>query len=186
MLSIIFLLKSKEDLIIKELLINEQIREKEVRLLDNEGNQLGIKSLKEALDIANNEYNLDLALISPTAVPPVCKIMNYSKFKYDTMKKEKENKKNQKVVKVKEIQLSVSIDVGDLNTRAKQAEKFIREGDKVKVRIQLRGRQNMRPELGMKNMDKFIDMLQEVAQVESKPVLTGREISMTLVPINRK
>ena len=97
------------------------------------------------------------------------------------MKKEKENKKNQKVVKIKEVMLSAVIDVGDLNTRAKQATKFIEEGNKVKVSIRLKGRQNARPELGMRNMDKFAEMLQNVAQVDVKPTITGREISMMLV-----
>ena len=102
------------------------------------------------------------------------------------IKKDKENKKNQKVVKIKEVMLSASIDVGDMNTRAKQATKFIQDGNKVKVSIRLKGRQNARPELGMRNMEKFIELLQEVAQVDAKPTITGREISMMLVPKQEK
>ena len=135
--------------------------------------------LNQALDIAYDK-NKDLALMSSIATPVVCKIMDYSKYKYDMAKKEKENKKNQKVVKEKIVQISAVIDVGDLNTRAKQARKFLEEGDKVKVTIRLRGRQNARPELGMNNMDKFYEMLQDIAQIDKPATHQGREISMSL------
>ena len=142
----------REDTTIKDMLINGQIRERSVRVLDQDGAQLGIMSSIEANELAQQK-NLDLVLISPVAKPPVCKIMNYGKFKYETVKKEKENKKNQRVVELKEVWLSATIDVGDLNTKAKQAQKFITNGDRVRVSIRLRGRQMARPELAMKVMD---------------------------------
>ncbi len=135
--------------------------------------------LNQALDIAYDK-NKDLALMSSSATPVVCKIIDYSKYKYDMAKKEKENKKNQKIVKEKIVQISAVIDVGDLNTRAKQARKFLEDGDKVKVTIRLRGRQNARPELGMNNMDKFYEMLQDIAQIDKPATHQGREISMSL------
>ena len=119
----------REDTTIKDMLINGQIRERSVRVLDQDGAQLGIMSSIEANELAQQK-NLDLVLISPVAKPPVCKIMNYGKFKYETVKKEKENKKNQRVVELKEVWLSATIDVGDLNTKAKQAQKFITNGDR--------------------------------------------------------
>ena len=171
--------KGKEETIIKDLIINEQIRAKEVKLIDEDGTQLGVMPLNAALDTAYGKGK-DLALMSATATPVVCKIMDYSKYKYDMQKKEKENKKNQKVIKEKIVQISAVIDVGDLNTRAKQARKFLEEGNKVKVTIRLRGRQNARPELGMANMDKFYDMLQDIAQIDKPATHQGREISMSL------
>ena len=177
--------KGREDTTIKDMLINGQIREREVRVLDETGAQLGIMSGRDALAAAE-ERNLDLVLISPTAKPPVCKIMNYGKFKYETVKKEKENKKNQKVVELKEVWLSATIDVGDLNTKAKQAKKFIDNGDKVRVSIRLRGRQMARPELAIKVMDDFFDILKDIAQMEKKPILEGKSIAMTLAPIAKK
>ena len=122
----------REDTTIKDMLINGQIRERSVRVLDQDGAQLGIMSSIEANELAQQK-NLDLVLISPVAKPPVCKIMNYGKFKYETVKKEKENKKNQRVVELKEVWLSATIDVGDLNTKAKQAQKFITNGDRVRA-----------------------------------------------------
>ena len=185
LLPIFFQPLRQEDTLIKELLINEQIRTKEVKLIDEDGTQLGVMPIKNAQAVAD-EKNKDLVLMSSSVEPFVCKIMDYSKYKYDMMKREKENKKNQKVVKIKEVMLSAVIDVGDLNTRAKQATKFIEEGNKVKVSIRLKGRQNARPELGMRNMDKFAEMLQNVAQVDVKPTITGREISMSLSQIKKK
>ncbi|MCI7401481.1 MAG: translation initiation factor IF-3 [Christensenella sp.] len=156
-----------------------------VRLIGNDGTQLGEMTLNDAKKVAYDQ-DLDLVLMNGSIEPAVCKLMNYSKYKYDMIKKDKENKKNQKVVKIKEVMLSASIDVGDMNTRAKQATKFIQDGNKVKVSIRLKGRQNARPELGMRNMEKFIELLQEVAQVDAKPTITGREISMMLVPKQEK
>lgn len=175
----------KEDAIIKELLINEQIREKQVRLLDESGEQLGIKSGYEALDMAR-QMNLDLVLISPGAKPPVCKIMNYSKFRYEAIKREKEMKKNQKVIKVKEITLSITIGEGDFQTKVKNAIKFLTDGDKVKVAIRMKGRENAKPEYGMKKIEEFFEAVKEYGQQESKPALAGRMIMMTLAPITKK
>lgn len=175
----------RRELPIKELAINGQIREKEVRLLDKDGNQLGIMSSYEALRKAE-EYNLDLVLISPVAKPPVCKIMDYGKYKYETIKKEKENKRSQKVVEIKEVWLSATIDVGDLNTKAKQARKFVDDGNKVKVSIRLKGRQMSRPELAMEVMTDFFKLVQDVAQMDKQPVIEGRNITMLLLPITKK
>ncbi len=185
MLSIFLCLEARRIRLIKELLINEQIRAKEVKLIDEDGTQLGVMPTRQAIEIAYGK-NKDLALMSASSEPYVCKIMDYSKYKYDMAKKEKENKKNQKIVKEKIVQLSAVIDVGDLNTRAKQARKFLEDGDKVKVVIRLRGRQNARPELGMRNMDKFVEMLQDIAQIDKPAAITGREISMSLSQIKKK
>ncbi len=185
MLLIFFCPEGEEDTTIKDMLINGQIRERSVRVLDQDGTQLGIMSSNEANDLAEQK-NLDLVLISPTAKPPVCKIMNYGKFKYETVKREKENKKNQRVVELKEVWLSATIDVGDLNTKAKQANKFLTNGDRVRVSIRLRGRQMARPELAMKVMEDFFDILKEIAQMEKRPVLEGKSIAMTLAPIAKK
>ncbi len=185
MLLIFFCPEGEEDTTIKDMLINGQIRERSVRVLDQDGTQLGIMSSNEANDLAEQK-NLDLVLISPTAKPPVCKIMNYGKFKYETVKREKENKKNQRVVELKEVWLSATIDVGDLNTKAKQANKFLTNGDRVRVSIRLRGRQMARPELAMKVMEDFFDILKEIAQMEKRPVLEGKSIAMTLAAIAKK
>ena len=126
--------------IIKELQINEEIREKEVRLIDVEGEQLGVVDTRKALEIAEGK-NLDLVKIAPTAKPPVCKIMDYGKYKYELAKKEKEARKNQKVINVKEIRLTPNIEIHDLNVKAKRANEFLKSGDKVKVSVRFRGRE---------------------------------------------
>ncbi|MCI8728908.1 MAG: translation initiation factor IF-3 [Clostridia bacterium] len=166
-------------------LLNEQIREREIRVIDSEGNQLGIMSSRDALGIAM-EKELDLVMISPQAKPPVCKIMDYGKFKYEMIKKAKEAKKNQKVVEMKEIWLSATIDTNDLLTKAKQAEKFLKGGDRVRVSIRLKGRQMARPEIGIKVMEEFIEVLKETATVDKKPSLEGRSIAMILNPPSAK
>lgn len=177
--------KGREDTIIKELLINGQIREREVRLLDSAGEQVGIMSSFDALRLAE-EKDLDLVLISPTAKPPVCKIMDYGKFKYETVKKEKENRKNQKIVELKEVWLSATIDIGDLNTKARTAQKFLEDGDRVRVSIRLRGRQMARPELSVQVMDDFYELVKDYGLMEKRPLLEGRTIAMTLNPIVKK
>lgn len=175
-----------EDTTIKDQqLLNEQIREREIRVIDSEGNQLGIMSSRDALNIAM-EKELDLVMISPQAKPPVCKIMDYGKFKYEMIKKAKEAKKNQKVVEMKEIWLSATIDTNDLLTKAKQAEKFLKGGDRVRVSIRLKGRQMARPEIGIKVMEEFIEILKETATVDKKPSLEGRSIAMILNPPSAK
>ena len=174
-----------EDTVIKELLINNQIREREVRLLDQDGTQLGIMSSREASAIADSR-NLDLVLISPTAKPPVCKIMDYGKYKYEMIKREKENRKNQKVVEIKEVRLSATIDTGDMITKSKQALKFLSDENRVKVSLRLRGRQMARPELAVKVMHEFFEMVKEKGQMAKPPVQEGRSITMMLAPIAKK
>lgn len=158
------------------------IRDNEIRLIGSDGSQLGIMSAREALRLAEEE-NLDLVKINPNAAPPVCKIMDYGKYRYENLKKQKEAKKNQKTVEVKEIYLSMTIDVGDLNVKAKMAQKFFAQGNKVKVGIKLRGRQNAHSSLGIEVMDRFYDMLKNEAQMEKKPLLEGKNITMILAPI---
>ncbi|MGF0040510.1 translation initiation factor IF-3 [Peptoniphilaceae bacterium SGI.131] len=167
--------------IIKELQINEEIRYKEVRLIGSDGEQLGIVSSKEAMDMAI-EKNLDLVLISPNAQPPVCKIMDYGKYRYDLIKKNKEAKKKQKTITVKEVRLSPSIEVHDLNVKARQATKFLSEGNKVKVSIRFRGRELGHTEIGEKIMTDFYELLKDVGQQEKKPKMEGRVLVMNLQP----
>ena len=157
------------------------IRHSEVRLIGEDGSQLGIVSSQKALEIAES-YNLDLVEISPQAKPPVCKIMDYGKYRFELLKKQKEAKKNQKVIELKEIWLSMTIDVGDLNVKAKQTLKFLAAGNKVKVSIKLRGRQNAHSSMGIDVMNRFYEMVQDVSTMERKPVLEGRNILMILVP----
>ena len=174
-----------EVIIIKELQINEQIRDKEVRLIGADGAQLGIFSAYNAQKIAD-EAHLDLVKISPNATPPVCRIMDYGKYRYEQSKKEKEAKKNQKIVELKEIRLSMTIDDGDLNTKAKNATKFIKEGNKVKVSLRMRGRQMVYVSEGIAVMAKFSEFLKDVAVVEKQPVAEGRYINMVMAPISTK
>lgn len=161
--------------------INEMIRHPEVRLIGADGSQLGIVSSREAQRLAY-EANLDLVEISSTATPPVCKIMDYGKYRFEILKKQKEAKKNQKVIELKEIWLSMTIDVGDLNVKAKQTMKFLEAGNKVKVSIRLRGRQNAHSSLGVDVMNKFFELVKEKAIMERRPVLEGRNILMILAP----
>lgn len=165
----------------KELYINEEIRGKELRVIDAEGNQLGILSSQQALALAE-EKNLDLVMISPQAKPPVCKIMDYGKFRFEQARREKEKRKNQKVVDIKEVRLSLNIDTHDFNTKLNQALKFIDKGDKVKVSIRFRGREMSHPDLGMDVMKKFAEACAENAVVEKQPKLEGRSMLMFLAP----
>jgi len=155
-----------------------------VRLVSETGEQLGILSSVEANRIAD-EKNLDLVLISPQADPPVCKIMNYGKFKFEQMKKLKEQRKSQKVIELKEVQLSMTIDTHDLQVKAKHAKRFLEEGNKVKVTIKMRGRQQARPEAGIAVMATFVDMLEGLAMIEKNAEILGRNIIMILAP-NKK
>ena len=165
----------------KEHQINEEIRDKEVRLIGETGEQLGIVSAREALNIAE-EAELDLVKISPNANPPVCKIMNYGKYVFELTKKAKEAKKNQKVTEIKEIWLSMTIDIGDLNVKAKQTQKFLTSGNKVKVSIRMRGRQMAHQEIGVDVMKRFFDMVKDFGQIEKQPLTEGRNIWMMLAP----
>lgn len=164
---------------ISELMINEQIRDKEVRVIGEDGAQLGVMSAKEALKLAQ-EAELDLVKIAPTANPPVCKIINYGKYRYEQARKEKEAKKKQKVVDVKEVRLSPNIDTNDLNTKVNSAKKFIQKGDKVKVTLRFRGREMAHMQTSKHILDDFADMLKDVASVEKPAKLEGRSISMVL------
>ncbi len=146
---------------------------------------LGIMSARQALELAD-QAELDLVKISPNAVPPVCKIMDYGKFKFELLKRQKEAKKNQKTVEVKEIWLSMTIDVGDLNVKAKQTLKFLAEGNKVKVSIRMRGRQNAHADLGVAVMQKFAEMLGNAAVIEKKPLTENRNIIMIVAPAPTK
>ena len=163
----------------QELLINDEIREKEVRVIDSDGAQLGIISLKDALAIAA-EKNLDLVEIAPTANPHVCRIMDYGKYKFEQMKREKEAKKNQKVIEVKEIRLSLNIDTNDFNTKLKQAIKFLKDGNKVKVSVRFRGREMAHPELGTEMVQRFAEGVAEVGSVDKMPKLEGRSMVMII------
>jgi translation initiation factor IF-3 len=161
--------------------INEEIRDKEVRVISAEGEQLGIMSAQEALRIAE-EADLDLVKISPNAVPPVCKIMNYGKFKFEQAKREKENRKNQKVIELKEIYLSMTIDVGDLNVKAKKTVEMLGDGNKVKVSIRMRGRQMAHAAMGIDVMNRFFELLGGKAVMDKAPKTEGRNILMILAP----
>ena len=169
----------------KEALINEEIRAKEVRLLDSEGNMLGIVSRDEALAKAA-EAGLDLVNISPNAAPPVCKIMDYGKFRYEQQKRDKEAKKKQKTMEVKEVRLGIFTDVGDLKTKAVTATKFLQGGDKVKVNMRFRGREMGYVEKGKEVMMNFANMLSEYGNVEKNPQLEGRNMSLTISPKTEK
>ena len=161
--------------------MNGEIRDREIRVISETGEMLGVMSPREAIRLAE-EAGLDLVKISPNAVPPVCKIMDYGKFKFEQAKKEKENRRNQKVVEIKEVQLSMTIDVGDLNVKAKQATKFLGEGNKVKVSIRLRGRQMAHANLGRDVMNNFFEGLKEIAVIEKPINMEGRNIIMILAP----
>ena len=165
--------------------LNEDILDKEIRLIGAEGQQLGIMSSQEALKIAD-EQGLDLVKISPQAVPPVCKLMNYGKFRFEQLKKEKESKKNQKVVEVKEIRMSPSIDTNDFNTKVKNAQKFLKDGNRVKVTVRFRGREMAHTSLGEQLLKQFGADCEELATVAKDAKLEGRNMSMFLSPKNSK
>lgn len=166
---------------IKDVQINEEIRDKEIRLVGENGEQVGIVSAKEAQRMAS-EKNLDLVKISPNAKPPVCKIMDYGKYKYELSKREKEARKKQKTIVVKEIRFTPNIEDNDLNTKAKHANDFLKSGDKVKVSVRFRGRELGNSELGRKVLDKFTELTSENGVVDKKPKLEGRNMIMYLSP----
>lgn len=164
---------------ISELFINEQIRDKEVRVIGTDGEQLGIMSAKEALKLAE-EAGVDLVKIAPTAKPPVCKIVDYGKYKYELTRKEKEAKKKQKVIETKEIRLSPNIDTNDLNTKINAARKFLTKGDKVKVTLRFRGREMAHMANSKHILDDFAEALSDVATVDKAPKVEGRSMAMFL------
>jgi len=161
----------------KDLLINEEIRDKEVRLVGTDGEQLGVVSIAAAQQMAD-EKSLDLVKIAPQAVPPVCKIMDYGKYKFEQAKREKEAKKNQKVIEIKEVRLSLNIDTNDFNTKVNRAIKFLEDGDKVKAALRFRGREMAHPELGTTIMQRFTDAVSEYGSVEKQPKMEGRSMVM--------
>lgn len=165
----------------KELAINEDIREKEVRVVGADGSQLGLMSSKEALAKAA-EMDLDLVLIAPNATPPVCKIMDYGKYCFELTKRDKEAKKKQKTVEIKEIRLRLRIDTHDFETKCNHAKKFVQGGDKVKVSILFRGRELGHPELGTDVMTRFAEYCSDVAVVEKPAKMEGRNMFMFLAP----
>ena len=166
---------------ISELLINEEIREREVRVIDADGTQLGIMATKDALRIAQ-EKELDLINIAPQAKPPVCKILDYGKYRFEQAKREKEAKKKQKVIEVKEVRLSPNIEDHDMETKARMAVKFLQGGDKVKVSVRFRGRELTRTEVGKVVLDQFVKSIADYAEVEKTPKLEGRSMVMFLMP----
>jgi translation initiation factor IF-3 len=167
--------------IAKEMLINERIRFAEVRLVGSDGVPIGVVSSREAQNLAD-EAKLDLVCIAPQAKPPVCKIIDYGKFKFEQAKKIKDNKKSQKVLVVKEIRLSANIGPGDFQTKVNHAKKFLSEGDKLKISMRFRGREITHNDLGKVTMERFAKELEEEADVEKAPKLEGRQMFMFLAP----
>ena len=168
----------------KEVELNEDIRDKEVRVIGEDGSPIGIMSSEEAFKLAQ-EQDFDLVKIAPQAVPPVVKIMDYGKYRFEQQKKEKEAKKNQKIVELKEIRLSLNIDTHDFNTKLGHAEKFLAAGNKVKVSIRFRGREMAHANLGTDVMNRFADAVQN-GTVESVPKLEGRSMTMLVAPNAQK
>lgn len=165
--------------------INRQIRAAKVRVIGNDGSQLGLMTVPEALRRAE-DANLDLVEIAPNAEPPVCKLIDYGKYLYHQSKKEKESKKSQHQVKVKEVKLKPNIDDNDLNTKIKRAKDFIQKGNKVKVTCSFRGREMLHKDLGYDLVNRFCEELKEMAIIESQIKLIGRNISTVLAPIGKK
>ena len=170
-------------LIANELQTNEQIRDRNVRVIADDGEQLGVMTLREAQDIAYDK-GLDLVRVSPHANPPVCKIMDYGKFRFEQAKKQKEAKKNQKIIVLKEMRLSATIDTHDMEVKAKHVNKFLKAGDKVKVSIRFKGRQMTHTEKGRKVMNEFLTMVEENGVMEKSAKLEGRSMFMILAPKN--
>lgn len=162
-------------------MINEEIRDKEIRLIDADGTMLGVMSAKDAQKMANSK-NLDLVKIAPQAAPPVCRIMDYGKYMFELSKKEKEAKRNQKIISIKEVRLSASIEDHDFEFKSKNACKFLQDGDKVKVSVKFRGREMHYTSLGAEVLEKFAETVKEYGIVERKPKLEGKSMIMILNP----
>jgi translation initiation factor IF-3 len=162
-------------------MVNDEIRVKEVRLIGVDGEQLGIKLTREALQMAT-DANLDLVNVAPTAKPPVCRIMDYGKYRYELQKKEKEARKNQKIVDIKEIRLSATIDEHDFQTKLRNAVKFLNDGDKVKASVRFRGREIAHAEIGKKVLDRLAVEVADISSMERAPKLEGRSMIMILTP----
>ena len=168
----------------KELEINEEIRDKEVRVIGADGSQMGVMSAAAALKLAE-DANLDLVKIAPTANPPVCRVMDYGKYRFEQAKKEKENRKNQKIVETKEVHLSLNIDTNDFNTKVNQANKFLKNGDKVKASIRFRGREMAHSKAGLDVMARFGEAV-EGGVIEKQAKLEGRSMQMVIAPASKK
>lgn len=166
-------------------LVNENIRAREVRLIGANGDQIGVKSRVEALEMAQNA-NLDLVMVAPNAKPPVCRIMDYGKFRFEQQKKDKEARKNQKIINVKEVRLSPGIEEHDFNTKLRNARKFLEKGDKVKASIRFRGRAITHKELGQKVLERLAEQCTDLGSVESKAKMEGRSMFLILAPKNEK
>lgn len=166
---------------IKEQQINDEIRDKEIRVIGQDGEQLGIMDAKSALKLAD-EANLDLVKIAPQAKPPVCKIMDYGKYKFDVAKREKENRKNQKVIEIKEVRLSPTIDTHDFETKVNAAIKFFKSGNKVKITVRFRGREIHHSQSGEELLNRFAESASEFGSVEKAAKLEGRNMAMIMVP----
>lgn len=169
----------------KELRVNEQIRCREIRVIDEQGSQIGVMNPRDAMKLAD-EKGLDLVEVSPGAKPPVCRIMDYGKYRYEQNKKERETRKNQKVISIKEVKLRPNIEDHDFNTKVRNAAKFLAAGDKVKVTIMFRGREVTRPEAGKELCDRVAQEVADVAKVEKEAKVEGRNMTMMLVPLREK
>lgn len=166
---------------INDLMINDEIRDREVRLVGDDGEQLGVMPLRQAMDLAE-EKQMDLVKIAPQAKPPVCKLMDYGKFRFEQSKREREIRKNQKVITIKEVHLSATIQDHDVDVKYRNAVKFLQEGDKVKVSIRFRGRQIAHAEIGLAVMNSFAERIKEYGIVERRPLVEGRNMIMILAP----
>ena len=169
----------------QDLMMNEEIRDREVRVIDQNGEQLGVLPIRKALELAE-EAELDLVKIVPTAKPPVCKLMDYDKFRYEQAKKEREIRKNQRVITVKEVRLSATIEEHDIDVKYKNAVKFLQDGDKVKVTIRFRGRQITHSEIGRDVMDLFAEKIKDYGIIERRPLIEGRSMTMIIAPREEK
>ncbi|MFD1431971.1 translation initiation factor IF-3 [Lacticaseibacillus yichunensis] len=167
--------------IARDMMVNDGIRSREVRLISSTGEQLGVKDTREALQLAQ-DANLDLVLVSPTAKPPVARIMDYGKFRFELQKKQREARKKQKTISIKEIRLSPTIGEADFNTRLKNATKFLEKGDKVKVSVRFRGRAITHKDLGQKVLEQMATAVKDIANVEARPKMDGRSMFMMLAP----
>lgn len=175
------LLQREEQAISKPVRVNERIRIREVRLIDEEGNQLGIVPTFQALSIAR-ERGLDLVEVAPNAMPPVCRIMDWGKARYEQSRKERESRRNSKAITIKEIRFKPDTDVHDIETKSRRAKGFLEDGDKVKLTVLFRGRENLHPEVGRALLDRMLDSLSQYAVIEAPPRLEGRNMTAMLAP----
>lgn len=171
--------------IAKDMMVNDGIRAREVRLIGQDGEQLGVKSKAEALKIAE-QANLDVVLVAPGAKPPVARIMDYGKYRFEEQKKKREARKKQKVINIKEVRLSPTIDVNDFNTKLRNARKFLEKGDKVKASIRFKGRAITHKEIGQKVLERLAEETADIANVEQKAKMDGRSMFLVLSPKNEK